>query len=97
MPSSRRSSRRPYHAGHIPLDPARLASVPRTETGPGGAQFTVRQLRGNERTYVCPGCHRPIPPYTAHVVAWSNEHLFGPERGLEERRHWHTECWRRAK
>ena len=93
---ARRRSKRPYGAGHIPLDVSWLASVPRTQIGPGGAEFTVRRVRGGDKTYTCPGCHRPIASGTAHVVAWSNESLFGPDRGLEERRHWHTSCWERG-
>ncbi len=92
---ARRSAKRPYGAAHVPLDMSRLASLPRTQTGPGGASFTVRHLRGSDKSYTCPGCHRQIPPGTPHVVAWSNEHLFGTDRGLEERRHWHTSCWER--
>ncbi|MBO3724913.1 hypothetical protein J5X07_07715 [Actinomyces bowdenii] len=74
----------------------RLASVPRTQSGPGGAAFTVRHLRGGDKAYTCPGCHRLIPAGAPHVVAWSNESLFGADRGLEERRHWHTSCWERG-
>lgn len=92
---SRRSSKRPYNAGHVPLRLDRLASMPRTQTGPGGADFTVRHISGGDKSYVCPGCHQYIPSHTPHVVAWSNESLFGPDRGLEERRHWHTSCWNR--
>ena len=92
---ARRKSKRPYGQGHIPLSLDRLASVPRTQTGPGGADFTVRHLRSGDKSYTCPGCHRVIPAGTAHVVAWTNESLFGADRGLEERRHWHTSCWER--
>ena len=92
---ARRRSKRPYGQGHIPRSMDRLASVPRTQTGPGGADFTVRYLRGGDKPYTCPGCHRVIPAGTAHVVAWTNESLFGADRGLEERRHWHTSCWER--
>lgn len=92
---ARRSSKRPYGQGHVPLDMDRLSSVPRTQSGPGGAQFTVRHVRGGDKTYICPGCNRIIPAQTPHVVAWSNESLFGPDRGLEERRHWHSACWER--
>ena len=45
---ARRRSKRPYGQGHIPLSMDRLASVPRTQTGPGGADFTVRYLRGGD-------------------------------------------------
>ena len=94
---ARRSSKRPYSAAHRPLDLGRLSSVPRTQTGPGGADFTVRRLRGGAKTYTCPGCNRSIPPGTPHVVAWSNESLFGADRGLKDRRHWHTSCWERRR
>ncbi|WP_448759654.1 hypothetical protein [Actinomyces oricola] len=93
---ARRSSKRPYRDGHIPLDMGRLRSLPRTQAGPGGAEFTVRQVRGGQKTYTCPGCNRTIPPGTPHIVAWSTESLFGADRGLEERRHWHSSCWQRG-
>ena len=92
---ARRSSKRPYRAEHRPLDMGRLGSMPRTQTGPGGAEFTVRHVRSGDKPYTCPGCNQGIAPGTPHVVAWSNESLFGPDRGLEERRHWHSACWER--
>ncbi|NLI18857.1 MAG: hypothetical protein GX427_08615 [Actinomycetales bacterium] len=92
----RRSSKRPWGAEHRPLDPQRLRGMARTEEGPGGVSFTVRQVRNDARSYTCPGCNHAIAPGVAHVVAWSNEHLFGAEAALAERRHWHLACWRRA-
>lgn len=65
---ARRSSKRPYRAGHRPLDPGRLGAMPRTQVGPGGADFTVRRLRGSDKPYTCPGCNRSIAPGTPHVV-----------------------------
>jgi len=44
---------------------------------------------GASKTYVCPGCNQPIAPGTSHVVVWS------VLRGPDDRRHWHTPCWRR--
>ena len=93
---ARRSSKRPYRAEHRPLDMGRLSSMPRTQTGPGGAEFTVRHVRSGDKPYTCPGCNQGIAPGTPHVVAWSNESLVGPDRGLEERRHWHSACWERG-
>lgn len=92
---ARRSSKRPYNRPHVPLNMDRLASLPRSQRGPEGAEFTVRHVRGADKSYTCPGCNQTIAPCTPHVVAWSNESLFGAERGLEERRHWHTSCWNR--
>lgn len=94
MPSSRRSRRRPYSDGHVPLDPDRLRSVPRSETGPDGSAWTVRQVRGSDKEYRCPGCDQIIPAGTAHVVAWQSDHLLGEQAGLDSRRHWHSSCWR---
>lgn len=91
----RRSSKRPWGAPHVPIDPDRLRGMARSEVGPGGADYTVRQVR-NDRSYTCPGCHHPIAPGTTHVVAWSNDHLFGVDAALAERRHWHSACWRRV-
>lgn len=93
----RRSRKRPYAAEHVPLNADKLQSIPRSEDGPGGVSYTVRQIRGSEKAYTCPGCHRAIPPGSAHIVAWSNEHLFGAEAAIAERRHWHTGCWRAAR
>lgn len=93
----RPSRKRPYGAGHIPLDMERLRSMSRSEMGPGGFSHTVREIRGADKAYTCPGCHRVIPPGTSHVVAWSNEHILGAEAGRAERRHWHAGCWRSAR
>ena len=74
----------------------RLASVPRTDRGPDGGDYQVRRLPGSAKDYTCPACLRPIPAGTAHVVAWPEEAPFGLPQGVEARRHWHLECWRRG-
>ena len=74
----------------------RLASVPRMERGPDGGDYQVRRLPGSAKEYTCPACLRPIPAGTAHVVAWPEEAPFGLPQGVEARRHWHLECWRRG-
>ena len=74
----------------------RLASVPRTERGPDGGDYQVRRLPGSAKEYTCPACLHPIPAGTAHVVAWPEEAPFGLPQGVEARRHWHLECWRRG-
>lgn len=60
-----------------------------------GRSWLVRRLSGqtSERTYRCPGCHHDIAPGTAHVVAWPEDGL-GGGGGVEDRRHWHSACWR---
>ncbi|HVL32618.1 MAG TPA: ATP/GTP-binding protein [Actinomycetota bacterium] len=40
------------------------------------------------KTYRCPGCNQEIRPGVGHVVAWR-------DGGEDDRRHWHTPCWKR--
>jgi hypothetical protein len=60
------------------------------ESGPDG-DWVVRSVTGSAATkpYRCPGCDQQIPPATPHVVAWPAD-----GGGLDDRRHWHTGCWR---
>ncbi|MBM6545810.1 hypothetical protein JNO54_06610 [Janibacter sp. YIM B02568] len=57
-----------------------------------GRTWVTRALSGasSTRTYTCPGCHHPLPPGTAHVVVWPDDGL----GSVDDRRHWHTACWR---
>lgn len=48
--------------------------------------FTVRQVL-NQKSYVCPGCNGEIPPGIPHLVV-------AEEYDPDQRRHWHTPCWR---
>lgn len=50
----------------------------------------VRRVQPYEahRQYVCPGCHRDIPPRTGHLVCV-------PRDAADLRRHWHRACWER--
>jgi hypothetical protein len=63
----------------------------RVEEWPDG-DWMVRSITGSSSTknYRCPGCDHEIRPATPHVVAWPVE--LGA--GLDDRRHWHTACWR---
>jgi hypothetical protein len=47
----------------------------------------VRSVSG-DKPYRCPGCNGTILPGTAHLVVV-------PTEAPEDRRHWHTPCWRR--
>ncbi|MBT8241605.1 MAG: hypothetical protein KJN63_10290 [Acidimicrobiia bacterium] len=38
------------------------------------------------KTYLCPGCNRDIPPGLGHMVAI-------PYGAADLRRHWHRACW----
>ena len=75
-----------------PLDTSRHVSRRVTSAG----SFLVREVPGGRalKPYTCPGCNSPIPVGMAHLVAWPEEPGFGFESGLEQRRHWHSHCWR---
>lgn len=90
----RRSRKRLYGAEHVPLDVERLRQGgARTEVDRQGRRWTVRTVTGSEKTYRCPGCGGDVAAGSRHVVAWTEEHMFGADAGLAERRHWHTQCW----
>jgi hypothetical protein len=64
-----------------------------------GEEYVVRTVTGSAATksYRCPGCRQVIRPATPHTVAWPVEpSMFSGSSGsgLDERRHWHTACWR---
>lgn len=91
----RRSSRRKWSDPHVPLDgKAVLRGNAKSESGRNGARWLVRPVGGSDKAYRCPGCNQEIAPGTSHLVVWPEDHLFGDEAGLADRRHWHTRCWR---
>ena len=67
-----------------------------TTTRYAGQEWGVRTVRANDsgRVYRCPGCQQLIPQATPHVVAWPAHDGLSYDARLEERRHWHTGCWR---
>jgi len=80
---ARRNRRRPDAAR--PLSPGYAS---RRDEG----DYIVQNVTGGQagKAYICPGCNQEIRPGVPHVVAW-NRYL-----GADDRRHWHTPCWRRA-
>lgn len=91
MPSRRRPSK--HAREHVPLDAARLTGATVREETYRGSRWAVRTVTGAsaERAYLCPGCQQDIAPGVAHVVVWPVDGV----GGLDDRRHWHTGCWRR--
>ena len=59
--------------------------------------WVVRTVPGAAatKTYRCPGCQQSIRPGVPHVVAWPQDPGLLGSAPVEERRHWHTACWRR--
>jgi hypothetical protein len=64
--------------------------VEHTESDADG-DWIVRPVSAANATkaYRCPGCDQEVPAGVAHVVAWSADWP-----GTDDRRHWHTSCWR---
>lgn len=90
----RKGRKRPYGEPHPELDVEALTrGFERTESARDGT-WKVRRVASREKDYTCPGCHRQIPVGVTHVVAYREDHLFGAQAGLSERRHWHIHCWR---
>ena len=87
--SDRRVSRDKYEQ---PQRAPHAESFGQREQGPGGLDYHVRTIAGSRATkvYRCPGCDQTIVVGVAHVVVWP-EDAFG---GGEDRRHWHSGCWR---
>ncbi|HEX5541461.1 MAG TPA: hypothetical protein VFX60_07840 [Micromonospora sp.] len=75
-----------------PLDMERVRrGVVSVQTWRDG-EWQVRAIPGPGavKTYRCPGCDQEIRPGVAHLVVWPAD-----GRGdLNDRRHWHTGCWR---
>lgn len=90
----RKSSKCPWNAPHPPLKMDRLVNIPSSQVGPGGVKYTVQHISTGKKIYTCPGCLQIIPMGASHVVAWTEYYFY--TRGIEERRHWHSECWRRG-
>lgn len=76
---------RPLGAGH--------ASAATKSDG----RWIVRSVPGASaaKPYRCPGCAQLIQAGTAHLVVWPDTPSLLAERGVDERRHWHTGCWQR--
>jgi len=75
-----------------PAPPVSLERVLRVESVQAWSDgdWLVRTVTGSAKQYRCPGCDQEIPPMAAHVVAWPAD-----GRGdADDRRHWHTPCWR---
>jgi hypothetical protein len=68
-----------------------LAAVGERHESFRGIDYVVRSITGSGATkpYRCPGCDQLIRPATPHIVAWPAD-----DADADERRHWHTACWR---
>jgi hypothetical protein len=92
--------RKPSRAGRPVPDRPPLGGHQVAETKADG-EWLVRSVTGSAtaKSYRCPGCQQLVAPATPHLVVWPADPsllaaLSGDE-ALDERRHWHTGCWRR--
>ena len=71
------------------------AGVRRVETK-RGSRWVVQPIseKNAQKEYRCPGCDQVIPPRQSHIVAWEELSLMGSQRAVEDRRHWHSYCWK---
>lgn len=78
-----------------PLRNAQTASSAQKTDG----LWVVRIIRAERavKSYTCPQCSTTILPGTAHIVAWPHTPPIGASSGVEYRRHFHTDCWRRRR
>jgi hypothetical protein len=80
MPRKNRRAPLEYLPSPAPVD---RSSAPAWALAEG---YEVREVAG-DKEYRCPGCD--------HVVRVGLRHLVVvPAGAADERRHWHTECWR---
>lgn len=103
MPRKRNTGRAAKHreamASREPEDLSHLLGGARRTESKRGAEWVTQPIPAARalKDYVCPECGNTIPPGMAHVVVWRNDHLFGDEAAVSERRHWHDHCWRLAR
>lgn len=84
-PSKHLRAPRPLSAGHA------------TSELKSDGRWIVRGVPGAHasKEYRCPGCDMTVPEGRPHIVAWPAEPSLGFTSPVDERRHWHTGCWRR--
>jgi hypothetical protein len=81
MPRKNRRAPLEYHPSPAPV------GTPRAPAWAIVEGYEVREVAG-EKGYRCPGCDHMIRQGLRHLVVV-------PNGAADERRHWHTECWKR--
>jgi hypothetical protein len=61
--------------------------TPRAPAWAAADGYEVREVAG-DKPYTCPGCDHTVRPGLRHLVVV-------PVGSPDERRHWHTDCWKR--
>lgn len=88
--SKRRVKPRAPRGGQASMRPERTVAK-------ADGDWYFRPITGTASTkpYRCPGCEQMIPMATPHTVVWPVQKSLLSESAIDERRHWHSACWRR--
>ena len=78
------------------IDAGRILGGFRRTENKRGYSWTVQPISEARavKEYTCPGCHNVIVVGTPHLAVWRNDGIMGESADVEERRHWHSHCWR---
>ncbi|MDR2538680.1 MAG: hypothetical protein LBC43_03465 [Bifidobacteriaceae bacterium] len=59
-----------------------------------GHRYEIHYSRNSSHPYRCAGCNREIPSGSNTFTVIDLDHILGVQAGIDERRHWHPDCWR---
>ncbi|MDR2508740.1 MAG: hypothetical protein LBC50_01250 [Candidatus Ancillula sp.] len=60
----------------------------------GGRRYQVRRTFDGSSVYKCPGCNHEIAQGKPSLTVIEQDHIFGDQAAIDERRHWHESCWK---
>jgi hypothetical protein len=59
-----------------------------------GKRYQVRKTFDGSSVYKCPGCNNGITQGATSLTVIEQDHIFGEQAAIDERRHWHESCWK---
>jgi hypothetical protein len=59
-----------------------------------GKEYLVRKTFDGASIYKCPGCNNSIAAGASSLTVIEQDHIFGEQAAIDERRHWHEGCWK---
>lgn len=60
-----------------------------------GKTYSVNKTIDGQSVYKCPNCNQSIKIGEPSYTVIEQDHLFGEQAAIDERRHWHLSCWKR--
>lgn len=87
---------RSSHPGGDPPDPPPGDGQLEWDEEHRDGTWRVRRVPGGRagKDYRCPGCDHQVRAGTPHLLVWPVLGLSTGWDGIDDRRHWHTPCWR---